>query len=89
VKDLRREWKQIRYLRLSIRAHTAKYTASQYNVKRYRMTFSRADPLFAADPPVGLSGSHGVIAWGRFGWAKTGSRGTRADQGVRPTVDAR
>jgi hypothetical protein len=38
VKDLRREWQQVRYWFLSIRAHTPKYTASQYNVNRYRVT---------------------------------------------------
>src|SRR5271156_3083687 len=38
-------------------------------------------PWSAADAPVGFS----EIAGGRFGWAKSRSRGTRADQGVRPT----
>jgi hypothetical protein len=37
VEDLRREWKQVRYLSLLIRAHTAKYTARQYNANRYRV----------------------------------------------------
>ena len=39
-------------------------------------------PWSAADPPVGLP----HLACGSFRWAKSGFRGTRADQGVRPTL---
>jgi hypothetical protein len=47
----------------------------------YAIVLSRADPLVRSRPSGRLGGS-----WRRlFPWAKNGSRGTRADQGVRPT----
>jgi hypothetical protein len=66
VKDLRREWKQVRYWFLSIRAHTPKYTASQYNVNRYRVTFLWGRQ-FCLQPPfqAALSGHARVFARGR------------------------
>ena len=61
VKDLGREWQQVRYLSLSIRAHTPKYTAPQYNVNRYRLP-----PCSVGQPILAAAGSWSFYISRRF-----------------------
>jgi hypothetical protein len=62
-------------------------TSAQCHLVFVKSTFCidcGADPWSAADALVGLRGPGN----GWFHWAEGGSRGTRADQGVRPTSHA-